>query len=58
MQDASQRNPDGSALIKLTVDASSDALKSWLAGASSSSPESQIDLAERLQAAAPESYED
>lgn len=58
MQDASQRNPDGSARVKLTFDGDSDALKSWLAGASSSSPESRIDLAERLQAAAPESYED
>lgn len=58
MQDASQRNPDGSAVMKLTFEGNSDALKSWLAGASSSSPESHIDLAERLQAAAPESYED
>lgn len=59
VHDASQRSPAGSTLPNFAVDGRSDALKSWLAGArSNSSPESGIDLAERLRAAAPQSYED
>jgi len=44
----------------LNVDACSDAVKSWLSGASmvGSTSESGADLAERLRAAAPEAYED
>jgi len=57
VHDASHRSPtNGSSLV---VDGYSDALKFWLAGASSNgSLESGIDLAERLRAAAPQSYED
>jgi len=59
MQDASQRNPAGSAATNLAIDVCSEALKSWLSGASGEGfSASDVDLAERLRAAAPDSYED
>lgn len=62
LQDASQRSPVGSVFQNstvLTVDGCSDALKSWLSGASTHGyADNSNDLAERLHAALPEIYED
>lgn len=59
-RDASQRTPGGSVPTLMTpAHDCSDSLKSWLSGASSkNSFENGSDLAERLRAAAPETYED
>lgn len=59
-RDASQRTPGGSVPTLVTAaHGCSGSLKSWLSGASSvNSSESGSDLAERLRAAAPETYED
>jgi len=57
-KDASQRSP-GSVPTDLKVGGCSDALKSWLSGANGKgSQRNGVALAERLRAAAPESYED
>lgn len=59
VKDASQRSPAGNVPAVLKVDGCSDALKSWLSGTDGSGyPVDGVDLAERLRAAAPESYED
>lgn len=63
LQDASKRSSAGrpfqSNSTVLTADGCSDVLKSWLSGASSHGcADNGSDLAERLRAALPESYED
>merc|ERR1711924_487361 len=68
VHDASQRSPvtggsqdvlNVSGICNMTVPGSNDALKSWLSGAAANgTSESELDLVERLRAAAPESYED
>lgn len=57
--ETSQRSSAGSALTNLAVEGSSDAVKSWLSGSSSSGlPVNDIVIAQQLRAAIPESYED
>lgn len=60
VKDASQRDPVGGVPTVLKADDDcNDALKSWLSGANGNgTSEDTIDLADRLRAAAPESYED
>lgn len=57
MEKTCQSIPAGCASTNLTVDGSA-ALKSWLSGAGGDGLVSDIDLAARLRAAEPESYED
>jgi len=59
LSETSQRSSAGSVLTNLAVDGSSDAVKSWLSGSSSSGlPVNDIVIAQQLRAAIPESYED
>jgi len=58
-QDASQRTPTKGADFNPTADTAHVALKSWLLGAGATDVQmNDSDLAERLRAAAPQSYED
>jgi len=58
MQDASQRSAAGSAPTNIAVERC-DVIKAWLSGVNGDgSPVSAVELAERLYAVAPESYED
>jgi hypothetical protein len=59
LPDASQRIPAGSTATNVSADCGNDALKSWLlASFCNSSPQSSEELAQKLLAALPESYED
>lgn len=58
-QDKMQRNSAGSMATNVPADCSNDVLKSWLvASFCDSSPQSSAELAQKLLAALPESYED
>lgn len=58
-QDASQRTPTKDVDFNPTADTAHVALKSWLLGAGATDVQmNDSDLAERLRAAAPQSYED
>jgi len=59
VQDASQRSPVGSAPPKSTSENCNETLKTWLLDMNgNASAVSAVDLVERLNAAAPETYED
>lgn len=57
MTDASQRSPAGNTLASVPSQSCNEALKFWLTGGSGPLM-NDLDLAERLVAAAPDSYED